>query len=376
MPHQPPRSAYIHVPFCQHRCAYCDFAVIADRDDLIEPYLAGLATELSWLGQPCPVDTLYFGGGTPSHLTADALGRMCDFVLDWHPLAENGEWTVEANPESVTPRRLEALASRGATRISLGVQSLDEVKLRALDRRHTRDMAVAAVQAVQAAGLQVSIDLMFAAPGETLPQWRRDLRDAIELRPDHISTYGLTFEPGAAFTVSRERGIIHELDEELQRGMYSAAIDALAAAGYEHYEVSNFARPGRRSRHNGVYWAGEEYFAAGPGAARYVAGVRETNIRSTLAYLQRMTAGKSPVADREELAPEARARERLVLGLRRLTGVDKTQFAAASGYTVEQLIGNELKRFVAMGFLEEAEAAVRLTREGLYISDAIWPELL
>ena len=280
-----PRSAYIHVPFCKHRCGYCDFAVIAGRDDLVETFLEALATELSWLGGPQPVDTLYFGGGTPSHLDAAQLERLCDTVLQWHPLAAGAEWTVEGNPESVSLERLRVLAQHGVTRLSLGAQAFDEGKLRALDREHSRNDVVRSVEQVRSAGLQVAIDLMFAAPGETLDGWRQELREAIELAPDHVSTYGLTWERGTSFTRQRDAGRLAQLDEELERAMYAEAIDALTAAGLEHYEVSNFARPGRRSRHNEVYWAGNEYFAAGPGAARYVDGVRETNHRSTTTYL-------------------------------------------------------------------------------------------
>lgn len=372
----PPASAYIHVPFCLHRCGYCDFAVIAGRDDLIEPFLAALARELSWLGSPRPVETLYIGGGTPSHLPAAELARLCELLVAWHPLLPDGEWTIEANPETLTADRLAVLTEHGVTRISLGLQSFQDAKLTALDRRHDRAAALAAVERVHAAGLPASVDLIFAAPGETLADWRRDLADAIALAPSHISTYGLTFESGTAFTVARTRGSILELDEELQRAMYAEAIDALTAAGFMHYEVSNFARPGRHSRHNEVYWAGSEYFAAGPGAARYVAGVRETNIRSTLGYLARLERGESPVADREELPPEARARERLVLGLRRMRGIDKRAFAAASGYEVDVLAGPAIAKLVAAGLLDDSPANVRLTREGLYVSDAIWPELL
>jgi oxygen-independent coproporphyrinogen-3 oxidase len=371
-----PRSAYIHVPFCLHRCGYCDFAVIAGRDDLFEPYLAALATELSWLAMPRPVETLYFGGGTPSHLPAAELARLCELATRWHPPAVGCEWTVEANPETLTPDRVQVMAERGVTRVSLGVQSLQDVKLRALDRRHDRAAAIAAVERVHAAGLQASVDLIFAAPGETLADWQADLRDAIALAPGHISTYGLTFEQGTAFTVARQRGALHELDEELQRAMYAEAIEALAAAGYEHYEVSNFARPGRHSRHNEVYWAGAEYYAAGPGAARYVAGARETNIKSTLGYLARVEAGESPVADCEELPPEQRARERLVLGLRRLRGVDKREFAAATGFEVDALAGPAIAKFAAIGLLKDDPSGVRLTREGLFVSDGLWPELL
>jgi oxygen-independent coproporphyrinogen-3 oxidase len=371
-----PRSAYIHVPFCLHRCGYCDFAVIAGRDDLIEPFLAALAKELSWLGSPRAVETLYVGGGTPSHLPVAELARLCELLVTWHPLLLDCEWTVEANPETLTADRLAVLAEQGVTRISLGVQSFQDAKLTALDRRHDRAAALAAVERVHAAGLQASVDLIFAAPGETIADWRRDLADAVSLESGHISTYGLTFESGTAFTVARTRGKLHELDEELQRTMYAEAIDSLSAAGFTHYEVSNFRRPGCHSRHNEVYWAGKEYYAAGPGAARYVGGVRETNIRSTLGYLARVEAGESPVADREELPPEARARERLVLGLRRLRGVDKLAFSAASGYEVDALAGPAIQKFAAAGLLDDSPANVRLTREGLFVSDGIWPELL
>lgn len=371
-----PRSAYIHVPFCKYRCGYCDFAIITDRDDLIGPYLRAIATELSWLKQPRPVDTLYFGGGTPSYLDAPRLAELCDTVLRWHPLEPGYEWTVEANPESLTEDRVQVLAERGATRLSLGMQSLDDAKLRVLDRQHCRGDVVCAMHMARDAGLQVSLDLIFAAPGETLESWLRDLRDALALEPDHISTYGLTWERGTDFTRRREAGELVPADEELERAMYAAAIDELIAAGFEHYEVSNFARPGRRSRHNEVYWAGQEYFAAGPGAARYVNGVRETNHRSTTTYLKRVQAGESPVAEQEQLSDEARARERLVLGLRRLEGVDRDEFAKTAGLSVDELAGPAIEKFTELGLLSDDGRRVKLTREGLFVSDALWPDLL
>jgi oxygen-independent coproporphyrinogen-3 oxidase len=372
----PPRSAYIHVPFCKHRCGYCDFAIVTGRDDLVEPFLRALGVELGWLATPRPVDTLYFGGGTPSYLEAEQLSRLCEVVLQWHPLAAGHEWTVEANPESLTEDRVRVLAANGVTRLSLGVQSLDVAKLAALDRGHRRADVIRSLQMARHAGMQVSIDLIFAAPGETLDGWRRDLKAALDLQPDHISTYGLTWETGTAFTTRRDKGELRSLDEELERSMYAEAIDTLTAAGLEHYEVSNFARPERRSRHNEAYWAGEQYFAAGPGAARYVAGVRETNHRSTTTYLKRVLAGESPVADREQLNEEQRARERLVLGLRRMEGVDRPAFAAATGYRVDNLAGPAIARFIELKLLSDDGSRIKLTREGLFVSDALWPELL
>ena len=272
----------------------------------------------------------------------------------------------------------------GVTRISLGVQSFDDAKLRALDRQHDRAAAIAAVRIVQAAGMHVCVDLIFAGPGETLDAWRRDLDDAVALEPDHISTYGLTFEQGTAFTVSRERGVLRSADEELERAMYAEAIDALTAAGYEHYEVSNFARPQAPQPAQRGVLGRREYFAAGPGAARYVGGVRETNIRSTLGYLDRMLAGQSPVAEREQLTPERAARERLVLGLRRLRGVERSEFAAASGYSFDALAGAAITRFVAAGLLEDdgctcglrAKACSSATPYGRSCCEALQPPAL
>lgn len=373
-----PRSAYLHVPFCRHRCGYCNFAVVAGRDDLARRYLDALGIELSWLGAPQPVDTLYLGGGTPTRLAPDDLTRLLTLAARWFPPRDGAtlEWTVEANPGDLSAEVVRLLAEHGVSRLSLGVQSLNSEKLSRLERDHTPDDVRRVVDAARAAGLAVAIDLIFAAPSETLADWRDELAAALELGPEHVSTYGLTYEKGTAFWSRRRRGRIDELDEELQRVMYLEAIDRLAAAGLEHYEVSNFARPGRRSRHNEAYWTGREYHAAGPGAARYVDGVRQTNHRSTFTWLRRVEAGQSPVAESERLSPEERARERLVFGLRRLKGVDREDFATATGFGVDDLAGAAIKRFVRDGLLADDGARVRLTRDGLLVSDAIWPELL
>ena len=224
--------------------------------------------------------------------------------------------------------------------------------------------------------MQVSLDLIFAAPGESLAQWEDDLDAAINLTPDHVSTYGLTFEQGTAFWNRKLHGELIEVDEELQRDMYAVAIERLTAAGYEHYEVSNFARPGRRSRHNQVYWSGDGYYAAGPGAARYVNGVREINHQSTVTYLKHVLAGESPTAAREELSHEARARELLVFSLRRLEGVSRCDFYRRTGHEIDEIVAKPLEKFVALALLSDDGERIRLTREGLYVSDAIWPEML
>jgi oxygen-independent coproporphyrinogen-3 oxidase len=373
---QPPRAAYIHVPFCAHRCGYCNFTLIAGRDDLIDQYLAALAQELAHLDHPRSVDTLFLGGGTPTHLPPPQLEQLLSLARHWFQLSPGGEFSVEMNPRDTTAQRVDLLAQHGVNRISLGVQSFQADKLRRLDRDHAPQEIENAWRLLRPCFDNLSLDLIFAAPDETLATWQDDLATAIQLRPQHISSYGLTFERGTRFWSQRTRGDVHSLSEELERDFYLAAIDTLTAAGYEHYEVSNFAQPGRRCRHNEVYWAGEEYYAAGPGAARYVDGWREINHRSTSTYLQRVRSGQSPVAERECLSPEDRARELLVIGLRRMSGVDLNDFARRCGYTLEQLAAQEIDELISQGLLSREGRQLKLTRHGLLLSDAIWPRLL
>lgn len=378
----PARAAYIHVPFCVHRCGYCNFALVADRSDLIPSYLKAIEAELAVnLGEPQPVDTLYFGGGTPTQLGTEGVKRLMELTKLWHPLADKYEWTVEANPADMTPDMASTLAAEGVTRLSLGGQSFRAAKLQLLERDHRGDDITRSIELAKPHGMAVALDMIFATPSETLAEWQNDLDTAIALAPEHVSVYGLTFEKGTTFWNRRERGELSEVDDELQRAMYVHAIDRLAEAGYEHYEVSNFARldrseSGQRSRHNETYWRGDEYFAAGPGAARYVEGVRETNHRSTTTWLKRVLAGESPVAEREKLSPEQGAHERLVFGLRRLEGIDRAEFAQATGYEVDSLSGAAVEKYVAGGFLTDNGKQIQLTREGLLVSDAMWPELL
>jgi oxygen-independent coproporphyrinogen-3 oxidase len=375
-PPQSARSAYIHVPFCARRCGYCNFTLVAGRDDLIEPYLEALGRELAWLETPRPVETLFLGGGTPTYLKGASLHRLLALVLKWHPLAAGYEFSVEANPEDLDAQTIEALAQHGVTRVSLGAQSFDERKLRALERQHSGADVRRSIELLRSTGIDVSLDLIFGAPAETLEAWKSDLAAAIELRPDHMSTYGLTFERGARFWSRLTRGNLSSAGEDLERAMYEAAIDRLTTADFEHYEVSNFARPGKRCRHNEIYWLGEEYHAAGPGAARHLGGIRSMNHRSTTSYINRVLAGRSPVAESERLGPRERATELLVFALRRREGVDRAWFAAKTGWSVDTLVGRMLGPLVNLKLLSDDEQGVRLTREGLMVSDSIFSRFL
>ncbi len=415
-----PQSAYVHIPFCRHRCAYCNFTVVANRLDLESDYLDALEIELQWLETPRPVQTLYLGGGTPTELTDDGLDRLLQLLDNWFPrIAEtpgaipdrqatgnrntpntpnatdgskvcgNGpatgrwfEYTVEANPEGLTDARLRRLVDGGVNRLSLGIQSFEDEKLRRLDRQHTSVHAHQAVERALSHFKNVSIDLIFASPGESLTTWQNDLATVIQYAPAHVSTYGLTIEPGTRFYASRRKGHLVEVDEEQQRTQYLLAIERLHAEGFEHYEISNFARRCHedsqvaRSRHNQTYWMGAPYHGAGAGAARYVNGTREMNHRSTTTYIRKVLAGQSPVAESETLDAEARARERLVFGLRQRAGVRCMDFAKTSGYSISDLIGHKLDFWIANQWLEEDDGILRLTEEGLLLSDSLWPEML
>lgn len=366
-----PRAAYVHVPFCTHRCGYCDFTLVAGRDDLAGEYLRALEIELRQLERPREVDTLFFGGGTPTHLAEDKLARLLELAREWFRLAPGYEFSVEANPTGLTDEKLRLMSDAGVNRVSLGVQSFDEGLLKLLERDHSEADILDAVARLQQRFENVSLDLIFALPGQTLAHWRETLRRATDLQPTHLSTYGLTFEKGTTFWSRREKGAIAQLPNELERDMYAAAIDDLAAAGFEQYEISNFARPGFRCRHNQTYWRALPYFGVGPGAARYIRGRRESNHRSTTTWIKRVLAGESGVAMSEELTPEHRAREAIVLGLRQLGGIRRDEFQTLTGFDLDSLAGDTIQREVAAGRIKDFGDGIRITHEGRFFADPV-----
>lgn len=371
-----PRSAYVHVPFCRHRCGYCDFTLVAGRDDLIERYLEALAGELTRLQTPLELDTLYLGGGTPSHLGPQRLRQLFGLLAErLHPI-EGAEIGLEANPLDVTPGLIEAARDGGVTRVSLGSQSLNATTLRGLDRDHTPDDVHQAAVRLHEAGFTVSLDVMTAAPGQTLADVEGDLAAAVALAPEHVSVYCLTWEKGTAFDTQRAKGHLKPVPESLERAMFETAIDRLTAAGYEHYEVSNFARPGHRCRHNETYWALRPWEAFGPGAARFDGRTRVTNHRSTTTWIKRLLAGEDPVGDVDAMSAEEAARERLVVGLRRRAGVVAAEFEAACGWPPRELAGDAISRWIDRGLAVEEDGRLWLTREGLLVSDSLWADVL
>jgi oxygen-independent coproporphyrinogen-3 oxidase len=371
-----PRAAYVHVPFCAHRCGYCDFAIAVGKEEQIDAYLDALQQELATLQAPEPVDTLFLGGGTPTHLGPSRLSRLLALVRRWLPLRGGGELSIEANPDDLDHDRVQILGEFGVTRISVGVQSFQPHLLRVLDRTHSPADVREAMARVKKQIQQVSLDLIFAVPGQTQADWQADLEHALALEPDHLATYGLTYEKGTPLWKQRQTRRIIPLEEERELQLYARGIDTLEAAGFEHYELSNFARPGKRCRHNQVYWANHAYFGFGLGAARYVQGRRELNTRSLDNYLYKIRAGASATIHREELDAEERARETIALQLRRTEGIRRQEFREQTGLSLAALLGTRGQALVEQGYLEEEGEAVRLSRQGKFVADAVIARLL
>jgi oxygen-independent coproporphyrinogen-3 oxidase len=372
-----PRAAYVHIPFCAHKCGYCDFASLAGADHLADRYLAALEREMASLSTPQEVENIFVGGGTPTRLSAGQLERLLGMIRRWYPLVPGGEWTVEANPGTLDAEKADVLAAGGVNRVSLGAQSFQPELLKALERNHAPEEVPRALEWIRPRFDRWSFDLIFGVPGSTPVLWAADLETALELGPSHLSCYGLVYEKGTALWKQWNAGLVQPVDETAERAMYDHTIERLDRAGLAMYEISNFARPGHESRHNLVYWANDAYFGVGLGAARYVNGVRSSNTRDLLSYLRRIEAGEEATGPTEVLDPEARARETAILMLRRtVLGIDRADFRLRTGFDLDALAGPVIARYVGQGLLEDDGRRVRFTREGLFLADSVLCDLV
>jgi oxygen-independent coproporphyrinogen-3 oxidase len=369
-----PHHLYVHVPFCRLVCAYCDFVTVGGRADDVPRYVDALIAELGIRPAPGELRTIYLGGGTPSLLEVGQVARIMEAAASRWSVVQMEEVTVEANPsERETPDWF-GLRAAGVTRISLGVQSLRDAELGALARGHTAREARAAYAAARAAGFDnVSVDLIYGIPGQSLEGWRRGLREAIGLEPDHVSAYALQLalepdewaappRPGAL----RWRGqMVPRQDDALAADQYRLAEELLADAGYDHYELSSWARPGRESRHNGAYWAARAYTGIGAGAHSYDGSAeRSWNIRDLDRYLAAAEAGKRPREGSEVLDPDTRAFDAIALGLRRVRGLSRDAFAREFGDDPVARYADAVADTVSAGLMEFDNDALRLTPRG------------
>jgi oxygen-independent coproporphyrinogen III oxidase len=371
-----PKAAYIHVPFCRHRCGYCNFSLLANRDDLFDRFLDSLKYELEGLQTPRRVETIFIGGGTPSILHENQMEQLLSLISKWLPLVPSGEWSIECNPLDVRESLCLLWRSYGVNRISLGGQSFQSNKLKILERDHSPEQLVQALSKAQEHFERVSLDLIFAAPNETLAEWVSDLDWVRRIAVRHVSTYGLTYEKGAKFWGRRQRSQLKPTEESLELEMYSYAVEYLPSIGLEHYEVSNFAATHHRCRHNQSYWQGSSWWAFGPSAARFVGGVRSVNHRGTLEYIRRLEQERSPVVESENLTDEQLVREFFVFGMRQMAGVLWADILVKASKAVSDSILASVQHHVHNGWMEWREDRVRLTQKGLFVSDSLWEAYL
>lgn len=382
-------SIYIHIPFCKSRCVYCGF-YSSTLSELRDVYVDALCHELTlrkdYLPTDATIQTLYIGGGTPSQLTEGQLSRLLSNI--YNNVGKPQEVTVECNPDDVTDAYARHLRSCGVNRVSMGAQTFDDNRLRFLGRRHNAGQVADAIQSLRKAGFEnISIDLMFGFPGQTLEEWTSDIHQAVALRPEHISAYSLMYEEGTLLHSMLERGQVKEIDEELSRKMYETLCDMLQDAGYEHYEISNFARvaektqtgtaacEGYRSHHNSGYWNGTPYLGLGAAAHSFDGKSRQWNVSDVRQYIDSIQQDVIP-CEREVLDEATRYNDLIVTALRTCDGIRLSNLAEDLGDDYRDYLLRNAQKNVALGLLAIEDDHIHLTRKGLYVSDIVMEELM
>ncbi len=391
-----PRGLYVHIPFCQTKCPYCDFNTYARIEDLIPGYVDALQTEISLWGALLhhpPLETVFFGGGTPSYLPADRIVAILEAIREAFSVSVDAEISLEANPGDLTPAKLSALRRVGVNRLSIGVQSLDDKLLETLGRRHSAADARGSYHAAVDAGFDnVSIDLMYGLPYQTLSGWRDTLDGIISLGPPHVSMYCLTLEQGTPLAQWVQLGKVPEPDPDLAADMYEMAEELMGQHGYRHYEISNWAKPGFPSRHNLIYWRNRPFLGVGPGAHSYLGGFRFANLKSPREYIERLECGRPfpkasghvaeriasvPVVDTvEAIGLRLEMAETMMMGLRLDTGIISEDFARRFGRSPAEAYPDDVADLAALGLLEKSDGALKLTSRGRMLGNEVFSRFL
>lgn len=368
---------YIHIPFCKSRCIYCAFystTLLTQRQQYVEALCTEIATSDERRAAGTDISTIYLGGGTPSQLTTTQLQQVFEAIYQHFNVIADAEITIEANPDDVTEEWAKGLALLPVNRVSMGAQTFDDKRLRWLHRRHTARQVAMAVERLRQCGISnISIDLMYGFPAETLQDWERDIDAALALNVEHLSAYCLMVEEGSELFRRIETGAERfELSEETERKMYERLIDRLTEGGYEHYEISNFARKGYRSRHNSSYWNDTPYIGIGAAAHSYDGRRRMWNVADLSEYIRRTQEGLSATEDSEEITGWTRYNDRVTVALRTREGLDLRQLTEEE----RQYCKTTARRFLDDGLLQLEDHHLHLTRRGLFVSDMVMSELM
>ena len=369
---------YIHIPFCKRRCIYCDFFSTAQSEKK-SAYVRAVCRELEMRKDYLEgedIETIYLGGGTPSQLLREELEEIFNHIYKVYPVKEDAEITLEANPDDLTPEYVAMLRHLPINRISMGIQTFQEETLKLLHRRHTATQAIEAFRRCREAGFQnISIDLMYGLPGETLETWKEDLQQAIALRPEHISAYHLIYEEDTVLWKLREQHQVEEADEDLSVSLFSTLIEQLSEAGYQHYEISNFCLPGLHSRHNSSYWTGKKYLGCGPSAHSFNGVSRQWNVASLDDYLKGVEEGRLDY-EVEELDLYTRYNDFVLTSIRTCWGMPLSTLRSDFGEELYRYCLRMAKPHLDQGVLEKSEDVLKLTRKGIFVSDGIMSDLM
>lgn len=372
------QGLYLHIPFCHQRCHFCAFYLEIHHARAGEEFVTSLLTELGVYGKSGvlganPLDSIYFGGGTPTTLSSDQLATILATATTTFGLSPNAEVTIEAHPESVTRDSLTHLRQSGFNRLSFGAESMDQTELNRVGRPGSPGSTITTMAVAREAGFtNINLDLMYGLPGQTLESWATSLRHTIELDPNHLSCYALTIEEGTSLKTAIQRGLVPAPDEELQNRMEDLAEEILSRAGYERYEISNYCRPGFASRHNRLHWTGGHYLGIGPSAQSYLGGRRFGNVSDLRAYNAALKDGRLPVSESDRLTQADESCERLVFGLRLIDGISLSQTGALSFPELTQGVD----KLLAEELLERQGDVVRLTTRGRRYADTVAVSLL
>lgn len=372
-------SAYIHIPFCEHICYYCDFNKVLIKEQPVDRYLESLLKEIELVtgNVSCELETLYIGGGTPSALSSKQLDYLLSGILKQFTFSNTIEFTVEANPGDLTPEKIQIMKNYGVNRLSMGVQSFDNQILKKIGRKHTVKEIYQAIQRLEKANFNnISIDLIYALPGQTLENFKESLCKAIELNLPHYALYSLILENQTMFMNLARQGKIHFPSEDIEVSMLKSAIQLMEEAGRRHYEISNFAIPGKESRHNTRYWDNEHYYGFGAGASGYIDNLRYKNHGPIQHYLMPLEDNQLPIIEREELLTKHQIEEEMFLGLRMKKGVSKEKFYQKFGVSMESIYGETIQQLKIRKLIYEQTNSIALTSEGIFLGNEVFEAFL
>ena len=366
---------YLHIPYCLHKCGYCDFNSHPENQAEAEVYISALLAEIDHYAVKLKekrVPTVFFGGGTPTILPPDHLDKILGRVKNRFDLTQNCEISIEANPATVECETLEQIRLSGFNRISIGVQSFDAEELKLLERVHSQEEIHTTVDRARQAGFNnLSLDLMFSLPGQSPEKWKSHLQQAVNKKPDHLSAYGLTIEPATSFFKLQERGLLQLPHEDIQLEMLETTIGFLQSAGYEHYEISNYAKSGYECQHNLNYWNNGEYLGLGAGASSYLNGERFKNINLPSRYIREVQVGGTAVESTERLEPLHAMGETIMLGLRQLKGISIENFENRFQVSFNTVYGKVLAPLLEERLITLNQNRMALSRKGLFIADSV-----